>query len=245
MSTLRKIVLAVAALVGCVTVTLYLYAHSGGLDANGGHYNHKTGEYHIHRHKSLYEQAVEKFKPRPYPGDPDLPVDYPLDPPVPVIHPKPVILVYPRPTFAGVPPRNVLRIIDGDTLEIEMPEGPETVRLIGVDTPETVHPSKSEQAYGREATEFLKNLLTGERVWVVPGEEPRDKYGRMLAYVYREPEMLFVNMEIVRQGYGFAYMYYAFDYEEMFRRYGDLARSFKRGLWAVPEAAALAENTDE
>jgi len=81
-----------------------------------------------------------------------------------------------------------------------------------VDTPETVHPSKPVQHYGKEASCFTTNLLKGERIYLrYEGEKPTtDKYGRLLAYVYRAPDGLFVNAEIIRQGYGHAYVQYPF-----------------------------------
>ena len=103
------------------------------------------------------------------------------------------------------------------------------VRLIGVDTPETVHPQKAVEAFGKEASAFTRNLLLGEEVYLrfdhktasVVGEltDKIDKYGRMLAYLYRVPDGLFVNLEIVRQGYGHAYTQFPFKHIELFRYY--------------------------
>jgi micrococcal nuclease len=107
------------------------------------------------------------------------------------------------------------------------------VRLIGVDTPETVHPSKPVEAYGKEASRFTANHLKGESVYPEFDKEKVDKCGRTLAYVYRAPDGLFVNLEIVRQGYGHAYLKYPFDAKlmEAFEWHGKQAREAKRGLW--------------
>ena len=108
------------------------------------------------------------------------------------------------------------------------------VRLIGVDTPETVHPQKPVEFYGRESSLFLKNLLRGESVHVVYGQERVDGYGRTLAYLYRAPDGLFVNLEIIRQGYGHAYTQFSFRHMELFTGYQRWARETGKGLWYRP-----------
>ncbi len=130
---------------------------------------------------------------------------------------------------------SVVRVIDGDTVVLLM-DGKETkVRLIGVDTPETVHPSKPVEAYGKEASRFTENLLKGEAVYLdyEAGPSKLDKYGRLLAYLYRAPDGLFINLEIVRQGYGHAYTKFPFKDMEVFRHYERRAREAEKGLWAV------------
>ena len=132
----------------------------------------------------------------------------------------------------------VVRIIDGDTIEVEQDGKPVKVRLIGVDTPETVHPSKPVEEYGKEASRFTSNLLKGESVYLEFDKDKTDKYGRTLAFVYRAPDGLFVNLEIIRQGYGHAYTKYPFNDELMtlFRYYERQAREAGRGLWGSSEA---------
>ena len=133
----------------------------------------------------------------------------------------------------GKPKYEVIRIIDGDTVELMIDGKPTTVRLIGVDTPETVHPQKPVERYGKEASMFTANLLKGEEVYIEqePGNTV-DKYGRTLLYLYRAPDGLFVNMEIVRQGYGHAYTTYPFQYMELFIYYEARAREAAKGLWS-------------
>lgn len=123
------------------------------------------------------------------------------------------------------------RIIDGDTVELLRDGTAVKVRLIGVDTPETVHPQKPVEWYGREASTFLRNLLQGESVFLVYDAQRVDKYGRVLAYLYRAPDGLFVNAEIVRQGYGHAYTVFPFRHMEEFRALEAAAREAQRGLW--------------
>jgi micrococcal nuclease len=94
----------------------------------------------------------------------------------------------------------VTRVVDGDTFCCKPDVGGEIkVRLIGVDTPETVHPSKPVEYYGKEASNFTKGLLEGQQVFldIDPQQGKIDKYGRTLAYVYRESDKLFVNAEII------------------------------------------------
>jgi len=93
----------------------------------------------------------------------------------------------------------VERVVDGDTIVVG---GGHHVRLIGIDTPETKDPRKPVQCFGREASAFLTGLLPrGTGVRLVGDVEPRDFYDRTLAYAYRLPDGLFVNADLVRQGF--------------------------------------------
>jgi endonuclease YncB( thermonuclease family) len=93
----------------------------------------------------------------------------------------------------------VLRAVDGDTIEVRLPDGEEEdVRYIGVDTPETVKPDTPVQCFGPQASAFNHRLVEHRRVRLVFGEERRDVYGRLLAYVYLDGR--FVNAELVRRG---------------------------------------------
>lgn len=127
----------------------------------------------------------------------------------------------------------VAKVIDGDTLEIS---GGERVRLIGVDTPETRHPRKPQQYFGKQATYFTRRMAEGRKVVleVDPANSRRghrDRYGRTLAYVYL-PDGRLLNREIIAQGYGFAYTRFPFARMEAFRAAQLEARGAKRGLWA-------------
>jgi len=127
----------------------------------------------------------------------------------------------------------VSRVIDGDTIEVRIAGQIEKVRLIGVDTPETVHPNKPVEYFGKEASAFTKRLLQGKGVVLRddPMNRDRDRYHRLLRYVYLENGTL-VNAEIIRQGYGFAYTKYPFSLMEEFRALEREAREKERGLWA-------------
>lgn len=96
----------------------------------------------------------------------------------------------------------VVRVIDGDTFEIE---GGERVRLIGVDTPETVKPNTPVECFGAESSAYLKNLIEGKVVRLVRDRTDRDRYARLLRYAYLGD--VFVNEKIVREGYAEATAY--------------------------------------
>ena len=134
---------------------------------------------------------------------------------------------------------SVQRVVDGDTVVLLMKGKKTKVRLIGVDTPETVHPQKPVEFYGKEASRFTKNLLKGEKVYIEyePGSQ-FDKYGRVLGYLYRYPDGLFVNLEIVRQGYGRAYTRFPFRHMDLFKKYEKAAKKAGKGLWG-PEARVV------
>lgn len=123
------------------------------------------------------------------------------------------------------------RVIDGDTIVVEIDSKQEKVRLIGVDTPETVHPNKPVEYFGKEASKFTKSMVEGKKVRLEYDWQRRDKYGRLLAYVYLE-DGTFLNAEIIKQGYGFAYTRFPFKYLEDFRQYEREARENNRGLWS-------------
>lgn len=122
------------------------------------------------------------------------------------------------------------RVVDGDTIIVNINGIEEKVRLIGVDTPETVHPSKPVEYFGQEASAFTRKMCEGKKVKLEYDWERRDKYGRLLAYVYLEDGTL-LNAEIIRQGYGFAYVKFPFKLLDDFRWHEREARRNKRGLW--------------
>jgi micrococcal nuclease len=92
------------------------------------------------------------------------------------------------------------RVVDGDTVEANINGVEEKIRLIGVDTPETVKPNTPVMPYGPEASNFTKATLTGQQVYLDFDAQQRDKYGRLLAYVYLK-DGTFFNAKLVREGY--------------------------------------------
>lgn len=96
----------------------------------------------------------------------------------------------------------VVEIVDGDTLDIDLDGRVERVRLIGIDTPETKKPGEPVECYGPEATRHLTDLLPpGSEVVVQRDIEARDDYGRLLLYVFRHGDELFVNGDLVERGF--------------------------------------------
>lgn len=126
----------------------------------------------------------------------------------------------------------VMRIIDGDTIEIEYEGIKTSVQLIGVNAPETVHPSKPPERFGREATAFLQSLLSYKFVYLIFDGDKRDKYDRLLAYVYRGADDLFVNVEVIRRGYGQTDDRFAFKYTNLFKYHESQARSERKMMWS-------------
>ena len=126
----------------------------------------------------------------------------------------------------------VRKVVDGDTLEVS---GNERVRLIGVDTPETKDPNRPVGCYGKEATSFTASLIPpGTAVRLVGDVEQRDRYGRLLAYVYRRSDGLFVNAELLRRGYAQLLtvppnVAHTDDFAAIARQ----AREGSQGLWAA------------
>lgn len=121
----------------------------------------------------------------------------------------------------------VIRAVDGDTIEIE---GGEKVRYIGIDTPETVDPRKPVQCFGVEASKKNKELVEGKIVRLEKDVTDRDKYNRLLRYIYVGDT--FINLELVKQGFAYSYSYPPdIKYQDQFVKAQQEAREAKRGLW--------------
>jgi len=100
----------------------------------------------------------------------------------------------------------VVRVVDGDTISVRLAGRVEKVRLIGIDTPESVKPGTPVQCFALEASARAKALLPPKTaVRLVRDTEARDRYGRLLAYVYRSTDGLFVNLALAREGFAVAY----------------------------------------
>jgi endonuclease YncB( thermonuclease family) len=126
----------------------------------------------------------------------------------------------------------VTRVVDGDTIEIEMNGKAEKVRLIGVDTPETVHPTKGEEPYGKEASNFTKAQLTGQQIRLELDVQERDRYGRLLGYVCMGDTMF--NEVLLREGYAqLLTIPPDVKYVERFKAVQKEAREANRGLWGL------------
>jgi len=125
-------------------------------------------------------------------------------------------------------------VSDGDTIRVRLDSGrEERVRYIGVDTPESVKPGTPVECFAERAHRFNERLVGGERVRLVRDVEERDRYGRLLAYVYRARDGLFVNAELVRRGYATVATFPPnVAHETDFRRLAERARLSGRGLWS-------------
>ena len=187
-------------------------AHPGKLDANGGHYDKETGEYHYHKGPN----ALESLEIR-------------------------------RNTVYKA---KVERVIDGDTMIVSFifDDGSkylkERVRFLGVDTPETVHPNKPVEYYGKEASDFTKSQLSNKTVWLQTDVGAKDRYDRMLAYVWlREPKEKDLDDENMIRKYMFNSKLLLEGYAQLMTvqpnsRYANIfvhfqreARQEKKGLW--------------
>ncbi|MFM7093099.1 MAG: thermonuclease family protein [Actinomycetota bacterium] len=129
----------------------------------------------------------------------------------------------------------VVSVADGDTFDVEIAGERDTVRLIGIDTPETKHPTKGIQCWGPEASDFTKSLLTvGTRVRLVRDAEARDRYGRLLAYAYLDDTNVFVNRELVRLGFARPYPFEPnTTHKATFADAAWEAQGARRGLWGA------------
>ncbi len=123
---------------------------------------------------------------------------------------------------------SVSRVVDGDTFVISSGE---KVRLIGVDTPECKHPHKGVEYFGPEASDFTKKQLVGRKVKLEFDVQRKDRYGRLLAYVYLE-DGTFLNDLLVREGYAQVATYPPnVKYQEKFIASQRYAREKQKGLW--------------
>jgi endonuclease YncB( thermonuclease family) len=126
----------------------------------------------------------------------------------------------------------VERVVDGDTFVAELGGRDERVRVIGVDTPETVAPGRPVERYGKEASSFAKRELSGVTVRLGGDVEPRDRYDRLLAYVWL-PDGTFWNALLAAEGYAqLITVPPNVAYVDLFRRLVAEARAAHRGLWA-------------
>jgi len=126
----------------------------------------------------------------------------------------------------------VTRVVDGDTVEARIGGEVEDVRLIGVDTPETVKPGEPVQCFGPRASDYTHRLLEGQRVRFAFGVERRDAYGRLLAYAYLGDR--FVNAQLVRRGLARTLTIPPNDrFEPLLRRLELVAARAGRGLWGA------------
>lgn len=138
-------------------------------------------------------------------------------------------------------PVDLVDVVDGDTIKVRLSpavlaDSPglaehENVRLIGFDAPETRHPVKGAESGGQEATNGIRALLAGQKLHLAFDRELRDRYGRLLAYVY-SAEGLCINLRMVETGLAPALLRYPFNLKEEFAAAEKAARRAGSGIWA-------------
>lgn len=137
----------------------------------------------------------------------------------------------------------VVEVVDGDTVKLSINGTVETVRLIGIDTPESVHPTEPVECFGIEASSRAKQLLSGKQVRFETdsSQDTRDRYGRLLGYIILADGRNF-NKVMIEEGYAYEYTYdKAYKYQAEFKAAQSSAEANQRGLWA----AGACENLDE
>lgn len=221
---MKKLIASIIALTLAVAPLTTASAHPGRTDANGGHtcrtnceqWGLEYGEYHYHNggsSSSSSSSSAPKPAPKPAATKPDA---------------KPTVKKLP-----GTLKVKVSAVVDGDTFKAVINGKEETIRLIGVDTPETVHPSKPVQPYGPEASAYTKKRLTGQTVTLEFDVQQRDKYGRLLAYVWlgkNKVEMF--NQTLVKEGYAQVATFPPnVKYTDSFVKLQQQARENQKGLW--------------
>ncbi len=131
----------------------------------------------------------------------------------------------------------VVSVADGDTFKIKYQEGVFPVRMIGIDTPESCHATDSSRntAWGKKASKYTKNKLTGKTVYLSFDKEKYDRYGRLLAYVYvknSKGKKIMYNKTLVKKGYARAVCYEPnHKYKKVFNKLQKQAKKGKKGFW--------------
>ena len=130
---------------------------------------------------------------------------------------------------------NVTKVTDGDTLHVMIDGNDEVVRLIGINTPETVDPRRTVECFGKEASSRMKEIAGGKIIRLEYDESQalRDTYNRLLVYAYLEDGQM-INRKMIAEGYAYEYTYLTpYRYQKEFRELQRLAQSAGRGLWAA------------
>jgi len=135
----------------------------------------------------------------------------------------------------------VAKVVDGDTAVVRVNGEDRRVRFLGVDTPETVHPTKGVQPYGKEASNFTKESLTGRNVWLEYDKNPTDRYNRHLAYIWlSKPSKInesairrdMFNAKLLAGGYAKVMIIKPNNrYADLFNKIQDEAKKSKLGMW--------------
>lgn len=128
----------------------------------------------------------------------------------------------------------VIKVIDGDTIDVLIDNQKVRVRLLGINSPESVDPRRPVECFGKESKKFLESIISGQVVELVtdPEKPNTDEYGRLLRYVYLGDQ--FVNQTMIDEGYAYEYTYHNENYlfQDDFKQSEQTARSQRKGLWS-------------
>ena len=128
----------------------------------------------------------------------------------------------------------VTRVVDGDTVEVLLNDKKQKVRVIGINTPETVDPRRPVQCFGKEASNYAKEILTGQNVSLESDstQADHDSYGRLLRYIWVDNDKTDFGQKMIANGYAYEYTYdLPYKYQAEYKNAQNLAREEKRGLW--------------
>jgi micrococcal nuclease len=128
----------------------------------------------------------------------------------------------------------IIKVVDGDTISVMLDGKKQTIRIIGIDTPETVDPRKPVQCYGKAASDRAKELLSNKTVWLEsdPSQGNMDKYGRLLRYVFIKGSDDY-GLGAILEGYAHEYTYsQPYKYQEEYKKAENAAKNAQVGLWA-------------
>jgi micrococcal nuclease len=135
---------------------------------------------------------------------------------------------------SGLKRVKVVRVVDGDTVDVNLDGVTTRLRLIGINTPETVDPDRPVECFGPEASKRAKALLEGQSIMLEAdsSQDDRDRYNRLLRYIWFEDGRLF-NMQMVLEGYAYEYTYQIpYKYQAAFKSAQRQADQAQRGLWS-------------
>ncbi len=128
----------------------------------------------------------------------------------------------------------VIKVIDGDTIDVSIDGKIQRVRVIGINTPEVVDPRKQVECFGKEASEKARQLLEGKKIRLEKDETQgnTDKYGRLLRYIFLEDNTDF-GLTMIKEGYAYEYTYHIpYKYQQQYKQDQIEAQKNKKGLWA-------------
>jgi len=129
----------------------------------------------------------------------------------------------------------VVDVVDGDTIKVSLNGTVETIRLIGIDTPETVHPTKGVECFGKEASKKMNELVLNKYVKLQtdPTQDDEDRYGRLLRYVFLE-DGTHINLKMIEEGYALEYTYKVpYEYQSEFKSAERIASKGNIGFWGL------------